>query len=63
MKVRLFRQHTHAGIVYSAGSTVELPDDIAQWLLDCEFARRETIIISEQNLRFARTQAARENRE
>ena len=63
MKVYLFRQHTHAGIVYPAGTTVDLPEDVAKWLLDREFARRDAIIAVDQNFRFARAQASRENRE
>ena len=32
MKVRIFQQHTHAGVTYPAGSEVDLPEDVARWL-------------------------------
>ena len=44
MKVRVFQQHTHAGVSYPAGSEIDLPDDDARWLLDAEKARRVVMI-------------------
>ncbi len=39
-EIRLDRQHTHAGITYPAGTTVQLPDDIADWLIETQNAVR-----------------------
>jgi thiamine phosphate synthase YjbQ (UPF0047 family) len=33
MKIRIFQQHTHAGVTYPAGSEPDLPEDVARWLL------------------------------
>ena len=33
MKVRIFQQHTHAGVTYPAGSEIDLPEDVARWLV------------------------------
>lgn len=44
MKIRVFQQHTHAGVTYPAGSEIELPEDDAQWLLMAEKARRVVMI-------------------
>ena len=33
MKVRIFQQHTHAGVTYPAGSEIDLPEDVAKWLI------------------------------
>ncbi len=33
MKVRIFQQHTHEGVTYPAGSEVDVPEDVARWLI------------------------------
>ncbi len=40
MKVKIFTQHTHAGITYPAGSEIDLPEADALWLISAEHARR-----------------------
>lgn len=44
MIVRIFQQHTHAGVTYPAGSEIDLPDDAAQYLLNAEGQRRAEIV-------------------
>lgn len=47
-KVRLFRNHTHAGVEFPAGSEVELPDDAADYLLGAEEQYRAKLIETNQ---------------
>ena len=46
MRITVFQQHTHKGIIYPAGSEVDLPDADAQWLIGIEGARRAGLILS-----------------
>ena len=43
-KIRIFQQHTHAGVTYPAGSEIELPDDVADLVLGFEHGRRAELI-------------------
>lgn len=51
MKIVVLQNHTHAGVMYPAGSIVDLPDDDAKWLLDTEQARREAIVQADKRRR------------
>lgn len=51
IRVHLFRPHTHRGILYPAGSEVDLPEAAAKWLLDVEGARRAEIIRNDERIR------------
>ena len=44
MRVRVFNQHEHNGIVYPAGSVIDMDDRDAEFLLRVEGAKREEII-------------------
>ena len=46
MRITVFQQHTHKGIIYPSGSEVDLPDADAQWLIGIEGARRAGLILS-----------------
>ena len=41
MKITLAQQHTHAGITYPAGSEVDLPEEVARWLIEVGAELRE----------------------
>lgn len=43
-RVLVFTDHTHNGILYPAGTWVDLPDDVADWLVGAERARRADVI-------------------
>lgn len=43
-KVRIFRDHTHAGEHFPAGSEIELPDDAADYLLGAEEQYRAQLV-------------------
>jgi hypothetical protein len=44
MKITIFQQHTHAGVLYPAGTEIDLPEEDAQKVIDMEGARRAHII-------------------
>lgn len=39
--VKLWHDHTHAGVKYRAGQVVELPDEAADWAEEAELRLRE----------------------
>lgn len=41
MIIKLAQQHTHEGVTYPAGSEVDLPEDVARWLITVGAQRRE----------------------
>ena len=43
-RIRIFQQHTQAGVTYPAGSEIELPDADADFVLAAEGARRAELI-------------------
>ena len=50
-KVRLFRNHTHAGEEFPAGAEIELPDDAADYLLGAEEQYRAKLIENDEKYR------------
>lgn len=50
-KVRLFRNHTQAGVEYPAGAEIELPDEDADYLLSAEEQYRAQLIENDQKYR------------
>ena len=49
--VRLFRNHTHAGVEFLAGAEIELPDDAADYLLGAEEQYRAQLIENDEKYR------------
>ncbi len=49
MKVKIFQQHTHEGVTYPAGSEVDLPEDVARWLIQVGAEQRREIVVSAMN--------------
>ncbi len=45
MRIKLAQQHTHEGVTYSAGSEVDLPEDVARWLITVGAQRREKEVV------------------
>ena len=43
-RIRIFQQHTQAGVTYPAGSEIELPDADADLVLAAEGARRAELV-------------------
>ncbi len=44
MKIRIYRQHTHAGQTFPAFSVIDLPDEDAKRVIDMEGAMREETV-------------------
>lgn len=44
MRYRLYRQHTHEGVAYSAHTEADLPEDVVQWLMQTEGRVRAQVI-------------------
>ncbi len=50
MKIKVFQQHTHEGVTYPAGSEVDLPEDVARWLMGIGAElRAEAVAIADRN--------------
>jgi len=45
MRIKLAQQHTHEGVTYPAGSEVDLPEDVARWLIEVGAELREKEVI------------------
>ena len=41
MRIKLAQQHTHEGVTYPAGSEVDLPEDVARWLITVGAEQRQ----------------------
>ena len=41
MIIKLAQQHTHEGVTYPAGSEVDLPEDVARWLITVGAEQRQ----------------------
>ena len=41
MKVKIFQQHAHEGVTSPAGSEIDLPEDVARWLVAAGAELRE----------------------
>ena len=44
MKIKVFQQHTHAGVTFPEGSEIDLPEADALWMLGIEQARRAEMV-------------------
>lgn len=51
MNITLAQKHTQAGVDYPAGATVDLPEEVALWLLEQYGAQRQKDVAEAQEAR------------